>query len=164
MRLLLIRSAYIVAVAEFTFVLWFLLPQFTAFIIYERETQMFEMMRINGVPTWLYFVSAYTFDYLLYFGWCAVFLLVAGIFGSQVVTSSGFFPWLAMCIVTGQACIGISYFLAAVFKRERVASIFAFLFLGTIGGVAYIVAQLPELLPTSALLVPPLASMQAMNL
>ena len=104
-----------------------LLPWFTERILYEREEELHHMMRIGGMRPAAYVLGNYLFDSTVSWLWCSTLIICGYASGSAIFTETSVFLWILLFAIWIHAQIGVAWFLAAFFKRRRIASIFILL-------------------------------------
>nr|KAJ3416336.1 hypothetical protein HK105_001276 [Polyrhizophydium stewartii] len=105
----------------------FLIPLFVIELVREKETRILIMMKMNGVSVTSYYF-AHFLNFLATYAISAVVFLIAGValslkmFGGQssVVV-------LLVLVLWGLSQVSLSFFLAAFFRRSRLALIIVFL-------------------------------------
>ena len=114
-----------------------LLPMFAERILYEREEQLYAMMRIAGLRTAAYWLANYAFDSTISWLWCGSLLIVGYAAGAPMFSEVNLFLWLLLYVVWIHAQLGVSWFLIVFFKRRRVASVFMYLLVIVCSALAF---------------------------
>ena len=104
-----------------------LLPWFTNRIIYEREEELYYMMRIAGLRTTNYWLGNYLCDTIISWVWCGSLLVAGYMSGSSMFTSVSAFLWVLLYAVWIHTQLGVAWFVAIFFTRRRVALVILYL-------------------------------------
>ena len=104
-----------------------LLPWFTNRIIYEREEELYYMMKIAGLRTANYWLGNYLHDSIVSWLWCASLLVAGYLSGSSMFTGVSAFLWVLLYAVWIHTQLGVAWFVAALFTRRRVAAVVLYL-------------------------------------
>ncbi|KAI8619185.1 P-loop containing nucleoside triphosphate hydrolase protein [Chytriomyces sp. MP71] len=111
----------------FPFAVSFLLPVFVVMLVKEKEEKILIMMKMNGMKTWVYYLSHYLTCFTLY-AFSTICFCVAGFLTkiplfkltSPVVLAVLFILW-------GNAQVCLSFFLSTLFKQSRNALVMTYL-------------------------------------
>ena len=100
-----------------------LLPWFTNRVIYEREEQLYYMMRIAGLRISSYWLGNYLCDSLISWLWSASLLVAGYASGSSMFNGVSAVLWLLLYAAWIHAQLGVAWFVALFFTRRRLAAV-----------------------------------------
>ena len=105
-----------------------LMPLFMYNIVIEKERQLIEIMRINGLKMRNYWISYFIFNYLLYLV-TVFFYVISGtfVFGLTLFRESSFLLVFLTIFIWGFAQIGLAYFFQAFLSNGRTTSIIGYM-------------------------------------
>ena len=105
-----------------------LMPLFMYNIVIEKERQLIEIMRINGLKMRNYWISYFIFNYALYII-TVLFFIIFGtfIFGLTLFKESSFLLIFLTIFIWGFGQIGIAYFFQAFLTNGRTTSIIGYM-------------------------------------
>ncbi|KAJ5070827.1 atp-binding cassette transporter subfamily a abca [Anaeramoeba ignava] len=110
----------------FSILLHFLLPIFMMSIVYEKQNNILNIMKMMGLRLRAYWVSIYVFNYLLYLLMLVVFYIFGFAFGFRFFRKNAFLSHFLLFIIWGNTLIAISFLFSLLFKKVRTASIFGY--------------------------------------
>ena len=105
-----------------------LMPLFMYNIVIEKERQLIEIMRINGLKMRNYWISYFIFNYILY--WITmIFFIIFGtfVFGLNLFRETSFLLVFLTLFIWGFAQIGLAYFFQAFLSNGRTTSIIGYM-------------------------------------
>ena len=105
-----------------------LMPLFMYNIVIEKERQLIEIMRINGLKMRNYWISYFIFNYILYLI-TIIFFIIFGtyVFGLNLFKDSSFLLISLTVLIWGFAQIGLAYFFQAFLSNGRTTSIIGYM-------------------------------------
>ena len=105
-----------------------LMPLFMYNIVIEKERQLIEIMRINGLKMRNYWISYFIFNYILYLI-TIIFFIIFGtyVFGLNLFKDSSFLLIFLTVFIWGFAQIGLAYFFQAFLSNGRTTSIIGYM-------------------------------------
>ena len=105
-----------------------LMPLYMYNIIIEKEKQLIEIMKINGLKMRNYWISNFIFNYIIY-AITMVFFLLFGmfVFSLNLFTETSFLLLFLTLFVWGFAQIGLAYFFQAFLSNARTTSVIGYL-------------------------------------
>ena len=97
-------------------------------IIIEKEKQLIEIMKINGLKMRNYWISNFIFNYIIY-AITMVFFILFGmfVFSLNLFTETSFLLLFLTLFVWGFAQIGLAYFFQAFLSNARTTSVIGYL-------------------------------------
>ena len=105
-----------------------LMPLFMYNIVIEKERQLIEIMRINGLKMRNYWISYFIFNYALYIITVFFFIIFGTfIFGLTLFKESSFLLIFLTIFIWGFGQIGIAYFFQAFLTNGRTTSIIGYM-------------------------------------
>ena len=105
-----------------------LMPLFMYNIVIEKERQLIEIMRINGLKIRNYWISYFIYNYLLYVI-TIIFFILAGtyLFGLNLFVETSFLLIFLTVFIWGFSQIGLAYFFQAFLSNGRTTSIIGYM-------------------------------------
>ena len=105
-----------------------LMPLFMYNIVIEKERQLIEIMRINGLKMRNYWISYFIFNYILYLI-TVIFYIIFGtfVFGLNLFRESSFLLIFLTIFIWGFSQIGLAYFFQAFLSNGRTTSIIGYM-------------------------------------
>ena len=105
-----------------------LMPLFMYNIVIEKERQLIEIMRINGLKMRYYWISYFIFNYILYLI-TMFFYIIFGtfIFGLNLFKDSSFLLVFLTVFIWGFAQIGLAFFFQSFLSNGRTTSIIGYM-------------------------------------
>ena len=105
-----------------------LMPLFMYNIVLEKERQLIEIMRINGLKMRNYWISYFIFYYILYLITIFFFILSGTfLFGLNLFVDTSFLLISLTILIWGFAQIGLAYFFQAFLNNGRTTSIIGYM-------------------------------------
>ena len=105
-----------------------LMPLFMYNIVIEKERQLIEIMRINGLKMRNYWISYFIFNYILYLI-TIIFFIIFGtfVFGLNLFKDSSFLLIFLTVFIWGFAQIGLAFFFQSFLSNGRTTSIIGYM-------------------------------------
>ena len=105
-----------------------LMPLFMYNIIIEKERQLIDIMRINGLKMRNYWISYFIFNYILYLVTAILFILFGNfVFGLNLFKDTSFLLISLTLLIWGLAQIGLAYFFQSFLSNGRATSIIGYI-------------------------------------
>ena len=118
------RIAGIVTFGIYPISISLLIPLFIHNIVYEREKQIIELLKINGVKMKNYWISNFIFNYIIYLLMVIPFYMSEALLSNlNILGNTSFSLILVTLLGWGIGQIGISYFFQAFISKENTAII-----------------------------------------
>ena len=105
-----------------------LMPLYMYNIILEKENQLIEIMRINGLKMHNYWISNFIYNYIVY-ALTVFFFVIFGayVFCLNIFTETSFFLVFITLFIWGFAQIGLAYFFQAFLTNSRTTSVIGYM-------------------------------------
>ena len=105
-----------------------LMPLFMYNIVIEKERQLIEIMKINGLKMRNYWISYIIFNYVVY-AVTIIFFVIFGtyVFGLNLFKETSFLLIFLTLVIWGMAQIGLSFFFQAFLSNGRTTSIIGYM-------------------------------------
>ena len=105
-----------------------LMPLFMYNIVIEKERQLIEIMKINGLKMRNYWISYFIFNYIVY-TFTMIFFIIFGtyVFGLNLFRETDFLLIFLTLLVWGFSQIGLAYFFQAFLSNGRTTSVIGYM-------------------------------------
>ena len=105
-----------------------LMPLFMYNIVIEKERQLIEIMKINGLKMRNYWISYFIFNYVIY-SVTIIFFIIFGtyVFGLNLFKETSFLLIFLTLVIWGLAQIGLSFFFQAFLSNARTTSVIGYM-------------------------------------
>ena len=122
------RIINIVGVTFYPMSISLLMPLFMYNIVIEKERQLIEIMRINGLKMRNYWISYFLFNYVVYLV-TMIFFILSGvfIFGLNLFVETSFLLVFLTIFIWGFSQIGLAFFFQAFLNNGRTTSIIGYM-------------------------------------
>ncbi|KAL2912513.1 hypothetical protein HK105_208002 [Polyrhizophydium stewartii] len=111
----------------YPFGLSFLIPLFVIELVHEKETRILIMMKMNGVSVTSYYLAHFLTFVSTYAISAMVFLIAGAALSLKMFGGQSLSVLLLVLVLWGLSQVSLSFFLAAFFRRSRLALIIVFL-------------------------------------
>ena len=123
-----IRLSDIIGVGLFPLALSFLMPMFMTAIALEKQEKLREMMEMMGMSSWIYWLSAYLYDFALYTVIVALFIGAEVGVGVNVIVQTDWRVTFMLFFLWGHAQIATAFLLSTFVDRVRTATVLGYMF------------------------------------
>ena len=105
-----------------------LMPLFMYNIVIEKERQLIEIMKINGLKMRNYWISYFIFDYIVY-AVTMIFFIIFGtyVFGLNLFKETDFLLVFLTLVIWGYAQIALAFFFQAFLSNGRTTSVIGYM-------------------------------------
>ena len=122
------RILNVVGITMYPISVSLLMPLFMYNIVIEKERQLIEIMRINGLKMRSYWISYFIFNYILYLITVFFFIIFGTfVFGLNLFKDTSFLLISLTILIWGFAQIGLAYFFQAFLSNGRTTSIIGYM-------------------------------------
>ena len=122
------RILNVVGIIFYPMAVSLLMPLFMYNIVIEKERQLIEIMRINGLKMRNYWISYFIFNYILYLITIFFFIIFGTyVFGLNLFRETSFLLIILTIFIWGFAQIGLAYFFQSFLSNGRTTSIIGYM-------------------------------------
>ena len=121
------QSAVITQAFLFPMFTMFLLPAFVAAVVVEKETRLYQMMRMEGMKAAAYWAGCYLFNMAYFIAIAGTYVASGYLFSIASVTHASPFLFVAVLGLWAHSQTGLAFFMASLFPRARLASIVSYM-------------------------------------
>ena len=122
------RILNVVGIIFYPMAVSLLMPLFMYNIVIEKERQLIEIMRINGLKMSNYWISYFIFNYILYLITIFFFIIFGTyVFGLNLFRETSFLLIILTIFIWGFAQIGLAYFFQSFLSNGRTTSIIGYM-------------------------------------
>ncbi|CAG8488376.1 3725_t:CDS:2 [Paraglomus occultum] len=144
----------------------FLLPIFVITLVKEKEERILVMMKMNGLKSFVYYLTHYIHFYILHIITSAAFIVTGLLFRMQFFTLTNPGVYIILFFLWGHVQIALAFFFSVFFSKSRTALVISFLIVlcGVIISIAIDSIFNQTSAPTAYYIWPPFAFYRALTL
>ena len=119
----------IVGMFLFGFCACFLLPNFVANLVLDKQERILILMKLSGLKMRMYWMTNYLYFFMEYMVIVILTIATGLAFGVKLFTQTHWFIVLILYATWGHALISMSFVLSTFFNKIRTASVFCYFFI-----------------------------------
>jgi ABC-type multidrug transport system ATPase subunit len=135
----------------YVFIFQLLMPVVLGSIVYEKEHNLREVMKMMGLKQRVYWIVTYFYNYVLYCVVVFLVIVIAAILGFKIFTVNSGGIIVIFFLLWGHTLMAEAFFFSVFFTKTRTATIFGYIFVFATGILditlinGYITADTPDL-------------------